>query len=275
MGLHFVVAAQWQGSGSTRALHLSDGAAAIRGDLPSAKTSTIDIPLGAGEDLGTGVRRFSSLQLVRDRLAEALAEQADTVVTIGGDCGVELAPIAHAYAQHPGELALVWLDAHADANSPETSASGAFHGMVLRTLCGQGPEALVPDDPIPTSNVILAGTRSFDEPEAEWMAEHGIRVVPPDELNAESLLAAIRATGAKAVYLHVDLDVLDPAEFGALDFPEPFGITLATLVEAIRGIVAEFTLAGAGLCEFAPSTPDAATDDLPAILRIIGALSPR
>lgn len=273
MGLHFVVAAQWQGSGSTRALHLSDGATAILGDLPAAKTTVIEIPLGAGESLGTGVHRLSSLQIVRDRLADALAESTEAAVTIGGDCGVELAPVSHAHSRHPDDLALVWIDAHPDANTPESSPSGAFHGMVLRSILGQGPASLTLENPLPASKVILAGTRSFDAAEAEWIAEQGIRILPPAELNAEALVAAILATGAKAVYLHIDLDVLDPAEFGSLDFPEPFGVSLATLVESIRAVVTQFHFAGAGMCEFAPSTPDAAADDLPAILRIIAALS--
>src|SRR5690606_8239775 len=102
-----------------------------RGDLPASKTKAIEIPLEAGDDQGSGVLRCSSLLTVRDRMADALLGQTNPVITIGGDCGVELAPIAHAGKAHP-DLALVWFDAHADSHNPATSASGAFHGMVLR-----------------------------------------------------------------------------------------------------------------------------------------------
>lgn len=275
MDLQFLVAAEWQGSGSTRALHLSDGADAIRGDLPAGRTTVIDIPLGAGESLGSGVRRLSAIQSVRDRMVTALASHSDPVVTIGGDCGIELASVAHAHAMHPGDLALVWFDAHPDVNTPESSPSGAFHGMVLRSIVGQGFASLTLENPLPTSHVILAGARSLDEPEAEWVSSEGVRMIDPGELNAESLVAAIRATGAKHVYLHIDVDVLDPAEFSSLHYPEPFGVTLSVLLESIRTVVTQFTLAGAGICEFAPSTPDAASDDLPSVLRIIAALSSR
>ncbi|GAA3740535.1 arginase family protein [Leifsonia bigeumensis] len=279
----FLVVPQWQGSGSARALQLQDGAEAIRGDLPASRTVVVDVPLGAGEGLGSGVRRLSSVQVVRDRTAETLAalsdstdpdvSPADLIVTIGGDCGVDLAPIERAHAAHPDDLAVVWLDAHADLNTPENSPSGAFHGMVLRTLAGDGLPSFVPDAPVPPSRIVLAGTRALDEPEAEWIAERGIRMLPPSELTPDALVAAIEATGASAVYLHLDLDVLDPGEFTSLGHPEPFGVTVAALLDAIRVVTARFELAGAAICEFAPSTPEAASDDLPTILRIIGALT--
>lgn len=275
MSATFLIVPQWQGSGSTRALQLQDGAEAIRGDLPVSKTVAVDIPLGAGESLGSGIRRLTSLQVVRDRTEEALRGIEDVVLTIGGDCGVDLVPIAHAHRQHPDALAVVWLDAHADLNTPENSPSGAFHGMVLRTLLGDGAPSLVPENSIAPGKVVLAGTRSLDDAEAEWIVEQGIRLLPPAELNATALVEAIAATGARAVYLHIDLDVLDAAEFSSLGFPEPFGISLAVLLESIRAVRERFTLAGAAITEFAPSSPDAAADDLPTILRIVGALTAR
>lgn len=273
MDASFLVAPQWQGSGSTRALQLTDGANAIRSDLPSSRTSVIDVPLGAGESLGSGVRRISAIQIVRDRCSDALASSAGVVITIGGDCGVELAPVSHALAAHPDDLALVWFDAHPDVNTPESSPSGAFHGMVLRTLLGDGFPSLVPDNPFPPERVILVGARAFDEPEAEWIAERGIRMLPPGEFSTDALIAAVEATGARTVYLHIDLDVLDPAEFASLGYPEPFGLPLAALLDSTRAVGARFPIAGAGLCEFAPSSPESAADDLPTILRIIGALT--
>ena len=100
-----------------------------------------------------------------------------------------------------------------------------------------------------------------------------IPMIAPSELTAESLVAAIEATGASAIHVHIDLDVLDPAEFSSLGFPEPFGVTVASLLGALRAVTSRFELAGAALCEFAPPSPEAASDDLPTILRIVGALT--
>jgi arginase len=83
----------------------------------------------------------------------------------------------------------------------------------------------------------------------------------------------VKATGATRVYIHVDLDVLDPAEFEGLDSPVPFGLSAETLVALIREVKAKYEVVGAGITEFAPTSPEQATQDLPTILRIIGALA--
>jgi arginase len=267
----FVVVPQWQGSGSTRAMRLVDGADAIRGDLPTTSTVTVAVPLEAGESQGTGVARFSSIQLVRDRLAMTLSTIEGVAITIGGDCGVELAAVEHVADQ--GELALIWFDAHADLNTPASSPSSVFNGMVLRTLIGDGEPGLVPARPVKPANVILVGARELDPPEDAYLTESGIRLLDATDVTGKSLIAAIKATGATRLYIHVDLDVLDPAEFEGLDSPVPFGLAAAALVDLIRAVKAKYELVGAGITEFAPTSPEQANQDLPTILRIIGALA--
>jgi arginase len=271
----FVIVPQWQGSGSSRAMRLVDGATAIQGDLPAAATRVVDVAVGAGESQGTGVLRYTAIQSVLASQQRVLAGTSGAVVTIGGDCAVELGAIPHAVAASAdSETAVVWFDAHGDLNSPETSPSRAFHGMVLRTLLGDGPEALVPASPLPADRVVLAGTRSLDDDEAAYIGSSGIRLVGPADLHSpDALVEAVKQTGAGAVYIHVDLDVLDPAEIAGVGYPEPFGLSVHQLVEAITAVRSVFPLVGAGITEFAPSTPESATDDLPTILRIISALT--
>lgn len=270
MAVTFVVVPQWQGSGSTRAMRLVDGAEAIRGDLPSAATRVVEIPLEAGDSQGSGVHRLSSLAIVRDRTLESLAGIQGAALTIGGDCGVELAAIQHAAAP---DVAVVWFDAHPDLNTPESSPSGAFSGMVLRTLLGDGPDLLVPPHPLSPSRIVLAGTRDLDEGEAAYVAEAGMAVLGAEEVTPESLVAAVEATGATRVYIHIDLDVLDPADLEGLAAPLPFGVRAAALVEGVRALRERFELAGAGIAAFAPASVTASVEDMPTILRIIGALA--
>lgn len=269
----FLVAPQWQGSGSSRALRLREGAEAITGDLPAAATRVLEAPLEAGDEQGSGIARLSAILVMRDRIRSALAGQlgngnsAGPVITIGGDAGVSLAAVEHAWRD---DTALVWFDAHGALNTPASSGTGAFHGMVLRTLLGDGDAGLVPARPVPLHRLVPVGTRSLEPAEDDFLQEHGIsplRFPTPD-----ALLDAVGATGARSVYLHLDLDVLDPGEISGVGFPEPFGLETATLAACIRELLASFELIGATIAEFAPSDPVAAADDLPAILRLIAAL---
>jgi len=87
------------------------------------------------------------------------------------------------------------------------------------------------------------------------------------------LLDAIAAGGATSVYIHIDLDVLDPAELAGLSDPVPFGVSAAALVAAVRAVKGRYRLAGASIAGFSPASVDEASDDLPTILRLIGALT--
>ena len=276
MPASFVVVPQWQGSGSARAMRLVDGAEAIRGDLPAASTRLVDVPLESGDSRGTEIARFGSLLTVTERMTEMLAETSDDdwVLTIGGDCGVALAAVDHALARTGGDVAVVWFDAHPDLNTLESSPSAAFSGMVLRTLLGDGIGPLIPATPLAAGRLVLAGVRSSDEGEDEFVSATAIRQLTVDDLaDPAALVAAVEATGAGSVYIHIDLDVLDPGELLGLSDPVPFGVTPAALVAAVRALKGRFGLAGASIAGFSPASPDEASDDLPTILRIIGALT--
>jgi arginase len=273
----FLVIPQWQGSGSSRAMRLIDGAEAIQGDLPASATHVVEVPMEAGESLETGVHRFSALVAIREAALAELRALESPVVTIGGDCAADLASVQHAVVSRPqGDVALLWLDAHGDLNDAATSPSGAFHGMVLRALLGDGPDGLASTagEVLSPANVILGGTRALDDGESAYVDAVGIRVLGVDELaDPATVIEAIEATGASAVYIHVDLDVLDPAAIGGIGFPEPFGIQPDKLADVIRAVRRRFELVGAALTEFAPESLDAASSDLTVILRVLGALT--
>lgn len=261
MAAHFVVVPQWQGSGADRAMRLVDGAEAIRGDLPTTATTLVEVPLEAGDAEGTGVHRWSSLRIVRERIADALAGIDGPAITIGGDCGVEYAAVERVARQ--GRTVLVWADAHADLNTPESSPSGAFHGMVLRSIIDHGLVA--------AADVLLVGARDLDAAEEDAVATLGIAMIGPESVGAA--VAERAAAGAERLYVHLDLDVIDPAEFAGVGFPTPFGASVSALVAAIGAARAALPLAGAGVTEFAPASTAEAADDLPSILRLISALT--
>jgi arginase len=267
-------------------MQLIDGAEAIRGDLPASRTEVVQVPLEAGSAMDTGIHRASSIQMVREAVVATLerydrvaregddeAENAEPVLVVGGDCGVALGAIDHASRAHGSDLAVVWFDAHGDLHTPDTSTSGAFGGMVLRAVMGDGAWPLTAEHPVADERVVLAGARAFDEAEAAFIEGSGMTALTVERTTADDLVAAVEASGARFVYVHVDLDVLDPARIAGITGPEPFGVESATLVEAIVALKERFTLTGASLTGFAPASAEAADDDLGTILRLIGAIA--
>ncbi|MFB9967462.1 GNAT family N-acetyltransferase [Sinosporangium siamense] len=236
---------QWQGSSSPTATLLSEGAMMLGALIAEPEGVEITVPLGG------------TLAETARHVHEALSTAGERfVVTVGGDCGVELAPISAAARRHEGGngLAVVWFDAHGDLNTPASSPSGAFHGMVLRTLLGEGPPDLVPELPLRPEQVILAGVRALDPAEQDYVDATGItHIAKPDPA---ALVEAIRRTGATAVYIHIDLDVLDPRTFTSVGVPEPDGFLPDELVDHVVALAERFDVVGLGITEYEPTRPE-------------------
>lgn len=274
----FLLMPEWQGSAAARAMLLTEGAGHLRGDLPATARHEVPVPVHAGDALGTPVARLSSVLAARDAAREILAEHEVPAITVGGDCASTLAGLEHAVqraAAHDETLAVLWFDAHPDLQHPSTSPSGAASGMTLRHALGDGTDDLVLGTPIDPTRVALIGTREIDAEEAEAIAEFAVHAleVAEAEVIAESVRSWLASTGATRLYVHVDLDVLDPSEFSSVHVPVPFGLTTTALTTAIRAAVSEVPLAGAAICEFAPADEQMASDDAPTVLRILAALT--
>lgn len=270
----FVIVPQWQGSPSARAMQLVDGAEAIAGDLPRSSCTRVPVPLEAGDALGTGVHRYSALRQVRESLEDTLGSDPERALTVGGDCSVAVASVGESAAR-AGRVVLVWADAHADLHTPDTSPSGAFGGMALRAILGDGAEGLtLPRETILPTDVILVGARSLDAEESAYIAARGIRVLSADDLREPSrLVDAVTGLGADAVHLHVDVDALDPADMPGVKAAEPFGVDLTDLIRALKAVRQAVPLAGSSLAGFAPATPASAASDMGTLLRLVGALA--
>jgi arginase len=151
------------------------------------------------------------------------------------------------------DVGAVWLDAHGDFNTPESSPSGYWDGMALAAVCGRSlPEVFKPIElrPLHFRNVVHLGGRAFDPPEIDDIRRLHLTVVPSDEVGTEATrtLIAQAADGANATrdfYLHLDLDGLDPREAPAVNRPVPNGPSVEDLFFALRGQTpAAMTLAG-------------------------------
>ncbi|WP_433869952.1 arginase family protein [Saccharopolyspora sp. CA-218241] len=245
--------AQWQASASPTARRLREGAGLLSAMLPSGTPVAVPVMEATGVT-GEGVHHVDVLaaNLAAARVAVAQAG-GGPLITVGGDCGVDLAPVEAAHRRHGAGLAVVWFDAHADLNTPRSSPSGAFNGMVLRTLLGEGPSGLLPENPLAPSQVVLAGTRDLDRGEIDCIDARGISVVPPEQVaRPDAVGDAVRA-GTTAVHLHVDLDVLDPDIVGSVGTPVPGGLTADELLSSVAALAARFAVAGLTIAEYQPT----------------------
>lgn len=233
---------QWQGSSAPEAPRLKAGARRTADLVPA--DARVDVPVSdADGEKVNGVRRLDALLENLRSTQEALAAIDDVVLTAGGDCGVELAPIAAARARHGDDLTVLWIDANPDVSTPETLPSGSFHGMVLRALLGDGAAELVPDEPLARGQVVLTGIRVFEPLQREYLEAAGIRWHGVEDF--ERALDGLSGP----VYLHVDLDVLDPSEFTSVCYSAPGGPSVQRVLDVIARVDG---VVGASITEHAP-----------------------
>jgi arginase len=159
------------------------------------------------------------------------SELPERPLILGGCCCSHVGAIEGLAARHD-RLAVIWLDAHGDLNTPETSPSGNAWGMPLRMIVDGG--AADPHD------VALIGARNLDPPEVEFIASAGIH----DDV--QPVLDAV-----DCVYVALDCDVFEPSEL-AVFMPEPGGPTVAEIERLFGRIRAARTVVGVGITGLAP-----------------------
>ena len=173
-----------------------------------------------------GVVEASSLA---EQTLMVAAELPDRPLVLGGCCCAHVGAVERLAA---GEetLAVVWIDAHGDLNTPASSTSGNAWGMPLRMLLDDGA--------IDAANVALVGARNLDPPEREFI---GASEIQTGDGAIERAL-----TDADSVYVALDADSVEPGEL-AVFMPEPGGFGLDELEALLRSIPASSRVAGAGV----------------------------
>lgn len=182
----------------------------------------------------TAVIELDSLEAQSAALAAALPERP---LVLGGCCCSHVGAV-QGLARRGPRLGVVWFDAHGDLNTPETSPSGNLWGMPLRMLIDTGA--------IDAVDVALVGARNLDPAEDVFIAEMGID---------DSLDRAL--AGVDAVYVALDVDVLDPAEM-AVFMPELNGPSVKDIEAVLARIAGRAKIAGIGVTGLAPATANVA-----------------
>jgi arginase len=202
------------------------------------------------ERAGSSSNELDAVVDVNTQLARTVAQHECPAVILAGNCNSCVGTLAGLARKDVG---IVSFDAHGDFNTPETTISGALEGMSLAIATGGCHDDLRRriglDHPVSEQNCILVATRSLDPKEAIRLERSAITVIGPSALNAALDVLSKRVS---AVYLHLDLDVLDPAFSPGVNFQAPGGIEPEALYEAVRGIPAKIPIAAATIANFNP-----------------------
>lgn len=212
------------------------------------------VELPAGAATAEIAATFTLAAQLADRVRAARAEGALPIV-LAGNCASAIGTLSGLDEATP---AIIWLDAHADLNTPDTTRSGFLDGMALAIATGRcwgAMAAAVPGfRPIPDANVCLIGTRDLDPAEIDLLDASRIAAVHPHYafLHLTPALDAISGR-ARTAYLHIDLDVLDPEEGRVNQFATPGGFLLGQVMAVIRSIRQRFEIGAVALTAYDPA----------------------
>ena len=247
---------QWQGSGITNELY--NGAMLIYERLQNrAKFDRVPVDLDRTLKLKQDILGYSQiLQQLSKAQAIIRDRDPDRLFVIGGDCSIDIAPISFLNQKYSGDLAVVWLDAHGDLNTPATSPSHHFHGMPLRLLLGEGDSKILQlfSSVLSCDRVFLVGARDFDLPEKDYLQLKNISLFTPETLehSCQNLIEAIANSNCHNLHIHCDLDVIDPQEFPFVKCPAEYGLSIEFLTQLLQQLQNQFNLVGFSITEFAP-----------------------
>jgi len=175
------------------------------------------------------------------RLAEKVeraAGQGKVPLVLGGDHSIaagSIAGIANHFHRRGEKIGVIWVDAHADMNTPQTSPSGNVHGMPLACLIGKGPKELTHlfgyAPKVDPRNVALVGLRAVDDLEAPHVTKSGVRAFTMRDIDEKGLPRVmaeaidIVSAGTAGIHLSFDMDSVDPDEAPGVGTPVRGGIT--------------------------------------------------
>lgn len=209
-----------------------------------------------------------NLPLVRDvaervagQVSRAFQQQAKPIV-LGGDCTITLGVLA-GMIRHLPELGLMYFDGDVDLNTPETTSSGIFDGMVMSHIIGEGAEALTHIGPryplMPQEKIVLFGYNSLagwmDAAEVQRLEESSMMKYPVTQIRGRGREAAAEALAtlearAPQMLVHFDVDVIDSIDFPAADVLHTGGLAFDEAMDVLKVLASSSSFAGLIITEF-------------------------
>lgn len=182
-------------------------------------------------------------------------------LTIGGDHTIALASVSAA-KKHYDELAVIWVDAHGDFNTPTTSPSKNPHGMIFAALIGEGDSEFVnlghDGVKIKKENIVLFATRELDEGEINLIEKNNIKVISDSYIKEYGLKNALKEISKylenKTNNLHIsyDLDVIDPKIIPGVSVPVEGGLNIDEVNSTIDYLFNNFNITSMDVVEYNP-----------------------
>jgi arginase len=191
------------------------------------------------------------MTLLHRAVAGAVARAARPLL-LSGDCPAALGAVPGLQSRYR-DLAVVWLDAHGDFNTPAITTSGYLGGMALAMLTGRAP-GLFRDTsgarPVADTHIVLADARDLDPAERDALAASQVRRVPADPA---AITCALSELGRMPVYLHLDVDVIDSEQLSGLRFPSGPGPSVTQIEECLAAVCAAADVKAVGIaCAWLP-----------------------
>lgn len=248
---------QWQGGGKDRSPYY--GAKEFcELYLNPALVTEIAVDMEEAPDTIHHIFGYQPIIRQLQRAHDFLNQEApDTLFTLGGSCDANIPPVAYLNRKFAGDMTVLWFDSHGDLNTPLSSPSKHFFGMPLRTLLGDGDDWIVGNLPstLMSGQVVLMGARDLDPEEKSYIDRCAIPVLTVSDIeqSVEGVLDAVRLKGSRNLYIHIDLDVLEPAQFPYVPVPVPGGLAMDTLQTLLGMLNTEFNLVGLGVMEYKPT----------------------
>lgn len=246
---------QWQGGADRVTL---DGAKEIE-DLYLMQENHVCVPVSSQTESLACAHDVIGYSAICTQTQTALAllrrKSANYVFTIGGGCDADVASILYANETYNGDLAVLWMDAHGDCNTPASSRTHLFYGMPIRALLGDCGkffsgeyEFLKPDQ------LMHLGGRDIEPEEKAFLHARQIPVFSDmySDLLVDEIVAAVQQTGKRNLYIHLDLDVLDPTEFPHVPVPVAGGLSVKRLFPLLTELRSRIHVVGFGLFEYEP-----------------------
>lgn len=183
-------------------------------------------------------------------LSDAVAGCLDTSripLLVTNTCAASIATLPVAAQRHP-DAVFLWIDAHGDFNTPDTTESGYLGGMALSAACGLWDSGH--GGTVNPQQVVLVGARDIDPEERELLEQAGVRILSPEQSSPQAVLERV---AGRPVWIHVDWDVLEPGFIPAA-YKIPSGL-LPRHIAAIFAAVPHESIRGVELAEFEAGDP--------------------